>query len=184
MTFFGPVGPWCGPGPTCRGIADQLGHPVIVVQQRQVDEQQGGAGGGGVAPALLRAHPSVPILAKIVQPAQHMEEAHAQPQQGPTAPVQDLWTQLHPVGQPELAYEDCPRSAGARRGTSRWGLPRQFLDCPDIFYFVLTVFGVTGKLLDFLKSFYIVRQLDMASETGKSLENNDFFKGFGCFSAS
>ena len=122
MTFFGPVGPWCGPGPACRGIADQLGHPVIVVQQRQVDEQQGGAGGGGVAPALLRAHPSVPILAKIVQPAQHMEEAHAQPQQGPTAPVQDLWTQLHPVGQPERAHEDCPRSAGARRGTSRcWG---------------------------------------------------------------
>ena len=45
MTFFGPVGPWCGPGPACRGIADQLGHPVVIVQQRQVNQQQGGQGG-------------------------------------------------------------------------------------------------------------------------------------------
>ena len=120
MTFFGPVGPWCGPGPACRGIADQLGHPVIVVQQRQVDEQQGGAGGGGVTPALLCTHPSVPILPAPVQRAQPLGEAHAKPQPGPAAPVQDLWTQLHPVGQPERPHEDCSRSAGASRGTSWW----------------------------------------------------------------
>ena len=120
MTFFGPVGPWYGPGPACRGIADQLGHSVIVLQQRKVDEQQGGAGGGGVAPALLCPHPSVPILPTPVQPAQPVGEAHAQPQPGPAAPVQDLWTQLHPIRQPERAHEDCSRSAGASRCASWW----------------------------------------------------------------
>ena len=111
MTFFGPVGPWCGPGPACRGIADKFGRPVIVVQQRQVDEQQGGAGGGGVAPALLCAHPSMSILSTSVQPAQPVGEAHAEPQPGPTTPVQDLWTQLHAIWQLERAHEDCSRSA-------------------------------------------------------------------------
>ena len=120
MTFFGPVGPWCGPGPACRGIADQLGHPVVIVQQRQVNQQQGGAGRGGVTPALLRPDPSVPLLPASVQRSQPAGEAHAQPQPGPTASVQDLWTQLHTVGQPECAHEDCSRGAGASGGERRW----------------------------------------------------------------